>query len=143
VNGKPKSDLVRIKLDLGHGILGDIRDTDRTGLPSSIYVQRATIIFTDHSKLYVTEYTDKAGNIDKYYYDWVAERGRLIAQYHSEPHDQDKRYQTVTEPYHIHPPKDSILSNIDRYPNFSHQDLFSIVEGIIIFSVIPSRPSLK
>ncbi|WP_152396603.1 DUF6516 family protein [Paenibacillus guangzhouensis] len=140
--GKSKSNLDRIRRDLGHGILGEIRNTDRSGITSSIYAQRATITFTDYSKLYITEYTNKSGYIDKYFYDWEDESGRLKAQYHSEPHDQDKRYQTETEPYHIHPPKDSILSNIDRFPNHSHQDLYSIVEGIIIFSVIPSRPSL-
>ncbi|RAU98881.1 hypothetical protein DQG13_16640 [Paenibacillus sp. YN15] len=48
----------------------------------------------------------------------------------------------IREPYHIHAPKDSVLSGMDRFPNFSHQDLYLIVEGIIIFSVIPSRPSL-
>ncbi|MNC28563.1 hypothetical protein D3C75_767750 [compost metagenome] len=143
MNGNPKSNLYRIMRDLGHGILGEIRNTDRSGLISSIYAQRATITFTDYSKLYVTEYTNKVGIIEKYYYDWVDRNGQLKAQYHSEPHDRDKRYQTETEPYHIHAPKDSVLSSMDRFPNFSHQDLYLIVEGIIIFSVIPSRPSLN
>jgi len=142
VNGSPKSNLQRIGRDLGHGLLGEMRHTDRSGIPSSIYAQRATITFIDGSKLYVTEYTNKSGVIDKYYYDWVDPGGRLRAQYHSEPHERDRRYQTATEPYHIHPPKDSILSNMDRFPNYSHRDLYSIVEGIIIFWIIPSRPSL-
>jgi hypothetical protein len=143
VNGNPRSDLNRVKRDLGYGILGEIRETDRSGIVSSIYAQRATITFTDGSKLYVTEYTNKSGKIEKYYYDWVDKNGRLNAQYHSESHDWDKRYRTETEPYHIHAPKESILTNMDRFPNFSHRDLYMIVEGIIIFSVIPSRPYLN
>lgn len=142
MNGNPPSDLKRIQNELSHGIIGEIRSSDRSGTLSSMYVQRATITFTDYSKLYVTEYISRKGIIDRYYYDWEDETGYLKAQYHSEPHDRDKRYQTATEPYHVHPPKNSILSNMDRFPNFSHQDLYSIVEGIIIFSVLPSRPEL-
>ncbi|WP_127579437.1 toxin-antitoxin system TumE family protein [Paenibacillus koleovorans] len=143
MNGNPKSDLRRIHRELNHGIHGEIRDTDRSGASSTMYIQRATITFNDFSKLYVTEYLNKSGTIDKYYYDWEDASSRLKAQYHSESHEQDRRYQTITEPYHIHPPKDSILSNMDRFPNYSHQDLYSIVEGIVIFAVIPTRPTLN
>ncbi|XID92295.1 DUF6516 family protein [Paenibacillaceae bacterium WGS1546] len=139
MKGRARSNLSLIKRDLGHGILGEIRLTDRTGQESTIYALRATISFLDESKLYITEYTNKHGIIVRYYYDWEDSDGRLKAQYHSEPHDRDKRYQTITEPFHIHPPKESILSNMERFPNFVHRDLYSIVEGIIIFSVIPSR----
>ncbi|MFC5401424.1 toxin-antitoxin system TumE family protein [Cohnella soli] len=143
VNGRPRSNLNHIQRDLSHGILGEIRLTDRSGQASTIYALRATITFLDDSILYVTEYTSKSGIIDKYFYDWVDVNGRLKAQYHSEPHDQDKRYQTTTEPYHVHPPKNSILTNMDRFPNFVHKDLYSIVEGIILFSIIPSRSELE
>lgn len=134
----------RSNLDvIGHGILGEIRLTDRSGQATTIYTLRATVPFLDGTLLYVTEYTDKYGIIDKYYYDWVDELGRIRAQYHSEPHSMDNRYQTATEPYHIHPPKNTILSGMDRFPNYAHQDLYAIVEGIIIFSVIPSRAALE
>lgn len=99
MSGRPRSNLERIHRDLGHGIQGEIRLTDRSGIASTIYALRATIPFIDGSLLYVTEYTNKAGQIEKYYYDWVDVKGHLIAQYHSEPHILDKRYQTATEPH--------------------------------------------
>jgi len=142
VNSRPRSNLHLIQRDLGHGILGELRLSDRSGQGSTLYVLRATIPFLDGSSLYVTEYTNKAGIIERYYYDWEDANGCLKAQYHSEPHESDKRYQTATEPYHVHPPKGSTLSNMDRFPNYAHRDLYSIVEGIILFSVIPSRSTL-
>ncbi|MFB9276889.1 toxin-antitoxin system TumE family protein [Cohnella cellulosilytica] len=143
MNGRARSNLELIQKELGHGIWGDIQFTDRSGQESTIYALRATIRFLDGSVLYVTEYTNKFGIIDRYYYDWTAADWRIKAQYHSEPHKRDQRYQTATEPYHIHPPQNTVLSNLDRFPNYAHQDLYSIVEGIIIFAVIPSRTSLE
>ncbi len=67
MNDRPRSNLDRIKRDLSHGILGEIRLTDRSGQGSTIYVQRATLSFLDGSTLFVTEYTNKAGMIEKYY----------------------------------------------------------------------------
>ncbi|BBI31312.1 toxin-antitoxin system TumE family protein [Cohnella abietis] len=141
--GRPRSNLELIKRELGHGLLGDIHLSDRSGQHSTIYSLRATIPFLDGSLLYITEYTNKSGIINKYYYDWEDANGYIKAQYHSEPHELDKRYQTATEPYHVHPPKNSILSNMDRFPNYAHKDLYSIVEGIIIFSIIPSRSAIE
>jgi|GEM_PF-6397330 len=50
----PATNLDVLKKAFGHAIQS-IRDTDSTGMHSSIYAQRATIIFSDNSKLYVTE----------------------------------------------------------------------------------------
>ena len=70
MSSRPRTNLDLIRRDLGHGIVGEIRLTDRSGQASNIYVLRATIPFIDGSLLYVTEYTNKAGQIEKYYYDW-------------------------------------------------------------------------
>jgi len=51
-------------------------------------------------------------------------------KFHSETHGEDKRYQTSTEPYHIHKDTEDILSNIDRYPNYNLRDLRSVLEFI-------------
>jgi hypothetical protein len=114
-------------------IIFDIRDGDSSGRPSTTQWVRKTIIFHNQTKLYVTEHLDN-GMIDFYYYDWVTPNDKVILKWHSEPHDDDKRYQTLTEPFHIHLPQSQILHNMYRLSNFEHQTLRSIIEFILLFS---------
>lgn len=108
-------------------------------MTSSIYAQRATIIFSDDSKLYVTEKLTKHQTIKEYWYDWIAPDGKtVLGKYHGEPHD-DIKYQTVTEPYHAHPPEYARLTNKTRFPVYNYNDLFSIVEGIFLFHLLPKK----
>ncbi|MDP4098338.1 DUF6516 family protein [Paenibacillus sp. P96] len=118
-----------------------IRETDSTSKPSSAFAQRATLVFVDNSKLYITEHL-KSGLITHYYYDWIHGNGnQVLAKFHCEPHD-DPDYQTDTEPYHIHPPDHSKLTNQIRFANYSFRDLSSIVEGIYLFHLLPNKPKV-
>ncbi|MED4972119.1 hypothetical protein E5Z46_08070 [Geobacillus kaustophilus NBRC 102445] len=119
-------------------IIFEIRDGGADGRPSTKNCARKTIIFRNETKLYVTEYVTPDDWIDYYYYDWVTPEGKTILKWHSEPHDADKRYQTVTEPYHIHLPSSEILHNMYRLSNFEHQTLRSIIEFILLFDKIMS-----
>ncbi|AEH48883.1 DUF6516 family protein [Parageobacillus thermoglucosidasius] len=119
-------------------IILEIRDGGADGRPSTKSCARKTIVFRNETKLYVTEYVTPDGWIDYYYYDWVTPDGKMILKWHSEPHDEDKRYQTVTEPYHIHLPSSVILHNMYRLANFEHQTLRSIIEFILLFDKIIS-----
>jgi len=93
--GHPATNLDVLKKAFGHAIQS-IHDTDSTGMPNSIYAQRATIIFSDTSKLYVTEKLNKQQIIEEYWYDWIAPDEKTVwGKYHGEPHD-DEKYQTVT-----------------------------------------------
>ncbi|WP_420836038.1 toxin-antitoxin system TumE family protein [Paenibacillus fonticola] len=74
-----------------------------------------------------------------YFYNWVSASGEVFAKFHSEPHDEDKRYQTVTEPFHIHPPKETTIHNATRYPNFHHQELPEILEAIFIYMLASKK----
>lgn len=140
--GNDPSNLELLKKQFGHAIQF-IHDHDSTGLKSSAFAQRATIVFLDGSKLYVTENLNKRQKIETYWYDWVAADGKtILAKYHAEPHD-DELYQTKTEPYHSHPPDFSKLTNKTGYPNYLYQDLFSIVEGIFLFYLLPNMPKQK
>jgi hypothetical protein len=51
-----------------------------------------------------------------------------------------KRYQTKTEPFHIHRSKyhPAHLSNLDRYSNVYHQNLYSILE-FLRFHILASE----
>ncbi|MBB5354208.1 hypothetical protein HNR43_000163 [Anoxybacillus mongoliensis] len=85
------------------------------------------------------EYKTSDGWIDYYYYDWVTSDGKTILKWHSEPHNEDERYQTTTEPYHIHLPASETLHNMYRLANFEHQTLRSIIEFILLFDkALPS-----
>lgn len=134
--GNPKTNLDELQKAFGEAIMF-IRETDSTGLTSSLLFQRATIVFSDNSLMYVTEKLTKQGAIIEYYYDWISSDKSTIAKFHSEPHDQED-YQTETEPYHVHPPDYAKLNNKKRYPNFYHKDLFSIIEGIFFFRLLPN-----
>lgn len=112
-------------------------DGDGSGLFTSISFTRHTFVFTDMSRLLITEHLSR-GRIEIYFYDWVDEHGADILKFHSEPHKDDRRYQTSTEPYHIHPPADAKLTNMTRYPNVYHQELPAIMEHIF-FSLVAAK----
>jgi Family of unknown function (DUF6516) len=136
--GNPASNLNALQKAFGHAI-SLIRNTDSTGMPSSAFTQRATIVFVDGSQLYVTEKLAKNQIIEAYWYDWIAPDGKtVLGKYHGEPH-KDEAYQTETEPYHVHPPDHAKLTNKTRFPNYFYNDLFSIVEGIFLFHLLPNK----
>jgi hypothetical protein len=94
-------------------------------------------VIIDGSRLYVTEQLS-GGIFDISYYNWVDARGDNILSFHSEPHDLDPRYQTATEPHHVHPPMEAKLTNLTRYSNFHHQELHTIMEHIF-FSLVAAQ----
>lgn len=106
----------------------DSQDGDATRQPTTRMFTRHTFVFIDGSRLYITEQIS-GEYIEVSYYNWVDENGNDILKFHSEPHD-DPKYQTETEPHHVHPPEDAKLTNITRYPNFYHQELHTIMEHI-------------
>lgn len=131
------SNITLIEKEFRH-IITDLRDGDGSGLMSSLSFQRYTIVFVDGGKLRITERISK-GSIDYSYYDWEQSEGRII-KFHSEPHPNDPKYQTLTEPHHIHPPAEAKLHNQTRYSNFYHQELPAILE--LIFIHIMSQKTL-
>lgn len=112
----------------------DIRDGDSSGQGSTLSFQRKTILFQDGTKLFVTEHI-RGGFIERFYYDWIDTDGRRLAGFHNEPHE-DKRYQTASEPYHIHPPDHIKITNFLRLSNDWHRDLLTILELIAVCSTI-------
>ena len=68
------------------------------------------------------------------------ENNKVIMKFHSEPHN-DKRYQTSTEPFHIHGNENSKLTNEKRFPNYNFKSLWDIMEFlrlmIIYFDEMP------
>jgi len=117
------------------GIILDSRNVDKNGRHTSYLYLRHTFIFKDGSRLYIREQLTKDGFIETYYYDWEDENGNTILKFHSEPHPDDPRYQTDTEPFHVHPPDDAKLTNRTRYPNYYHRDLRGILEFIALFLI--------
>ena len=108
-----------------------IRDTDRSGTPSTARIRKKAYTLLDKSKLYITEYVDKSyGKLEKYYYEWVDMNGRDLMRFHSETHER-KEDQTVTEPYHIHT-EEGLNQFKKRLPNFNNRTLFEIFESIRI-----------
>jgi hypothetical protein len=103
-------------------IIMNSRDGDGTGMLTSRMFTRHTFTMIDGSRLQITEEIS-GGVIEVSYYNWLDPNGSEIIKFHSEPHDGDKRYQTATEPHHIHPPEEAKLTNRTRYPNFHHQEL--------------------
>ncbi|MGG0277998.1 toxin-antitoxin system TumE family protein [Bacillus rhizoplanae] len=73
--------------------------------------------------------------IGLYYYNLYDSNGQAILKFHSERHS-DRRYQTNTEPFHIHKPPSVELSTMDRMDNNYHQDLYSILESLQILFVV-------
>ena len=120
-------------------IIKSIRETDSTGEISTSLITRKTYILINKKKLYVTEFTSK-NVIKKYYYHLYDENNKVIMKFHSEPHN-DKRYQTSTEPFHIHGNENSKLTNEKRFPNYNFKSLWDIMEFlrlmIIYFDEMP------
>lgn len=110
-------------------IIVDIRDGDGPGQPSTITTTRKTLRLINEQHISVTEKITPSGTADQFQYDWILTANHYI-KFHSEPHPLDKRYQTPTEPYHIH--HSGQLSSLDRLSNTSHRDLFTILEMIRI-----------
>ncbi|MGG3522553.1 DUF6516 family protein [Bacillus pseudomycoides] len=69
----------------------------------------------------------KPPEIGKYYFNLFDENGQALIKFHSERHE-DKRYQTPSEPFHIHKPPSIEFSTMDCMANFHHHDLYSIME---------------
>ena len=136
LNTRPPSNISQLEKDFSNIIMNSC-DGDGSGLFTSISFTRHTFVFTDLSRLLITEHLSR-GRIEIYFYDWVDEHGVDILKFHSEPHKDDRRYQTSTEPYHIHPPADAKLTNMTRYPNVHHQELPAIMEHIF-FSLVAAK----
>ncbi|MFD1673511.1 toxin-antitoxin system TumE family protein [Alicyclobacillus fodiniaquatilis] len=88
--------------------------------------RRRTIKFTDGSRLRCTE--RRVLKKFFYHYQWESEDGTKKLAWGSEEHGGDRRYQTETEPFHVHPP--NAIHGMDRATNGFHRDLFAIVELI-------------
>jgi hypothetical protein len=129
----PPSNIKLLEQVFDH-IIMDSSNVDANGLRSLPSVLRHTFVFLDGSRLYITEEIE-GGFIKEYHYDWVGEDGKVLLKFHSEPHPDDPRYQTETEPFHVHPPDDAKLTNRTRYPNHYHQELPSILELIALFLI--------
>lgn len=110
-----------------HAIISNTHEYDQSGRASVVGITRKEFVFNDDSFLSITEYYTKDGYISHYNYDWYAKDGKVIKLYHSEPHS-DKRYQTETEPYHIH--RLNFADKKIREPNYDTRDLYSILEEI-------------
>lgn len=109
----------------GHPIV-TIRNGDGSSFPEDSSSRRRTITFTDGSRLRCTE--RRVLGKFFYHYEWESVDGGKKLAWGSEAHAGDKRYQTETEPFHVHPPK--ALHGMDRISNGFHRDLFAIVEMI-------------
>ncbi len=131
MNRRPPSNLRLLEKEFC-SIIIDMRDGDSTGKFSSMVFRRHTFSLIDGSKLYTTERISN-NEILYYHYDWMKDSSTTILKFHSESHAEDNRYQTTTEPHHIHPPDSSKLHNMVRYPNSSHQDLHAIFEFIFLY----------
>lgn len=117
-----------IESEFGDIIL-DSKPVDKNGLPSNMHIQRRTYKLTGGSTLYVVEHI-KDNKIDEFFYDWYFKEGTERLKFHKEPHTRDKRYQTSTEPFHIHTPENTRLTNISRLPNVRFRELAAVMEHI-------------
>ena len=115
-------------------IIRSIREVDSTGLPSNAFTKRKTYILINKYKLYITEFL-KNGFIDKFFYDLYDEKDKTVLKFHSEKHDRDSRYQTITEPFHIHQNEQNQLTNVHRFPNFNYRTLTDIMEFLRIMII--------
>lgn len=61
-----------------------VKNTDKSGEPSSEEIQRATIIFTDDTLLYVTECLNNG-----YCYNWVSKDGKSLFHHDHESTTQN------------------------------------------------------
>ncbi|MPM91041.1 hypothetical protein SDC9_138166 [bioreactor metagenome] len=126
-----KSNFKLIERDFAD-IITSVRETDQTSHPSNSAVTRKTYRFIDNSFLSITERYVSGGLIDFYNYDWYNSDKSIRMKFHSEPHE-DEKYQTETEPYHVHKPNKLGLKE-HRLPNHKHKSLYEIME-FIMFSI--------
>ncbi|GLV15011.1 hypothetical protein Heshes_26970 [Alicyclobacillus hesperidum] len=103
-----------------------IRKGDGTSYSEDSSSRRRTITFTDGSRLRCTE--RRVLSRFFYHYQRGSQDGTKKLAWGSEEHTGDRRYQTETEPFHVHPPNP--IHGIDRVANGFHRDLFAIVELI-------------
>jgi uncharacterized protein YodC (DUF2158 family) len=85
-------------------------------------------ILKDDSKFYVTEYV-KNGMIECSFYDWYSENDKMLLKFGSEAH-KDEKYQTDTEPFHIHYLDIKGQTKDLRYPNHNYRELRDVMEFI-------------
>lgn len=79
----------------------------QTPRESSNSLVMRNILFRDMSKLKCKEFIDQeTGYISVFQYDYYDSTGNIIMKFHSEPHN-DPKYQTRTEPFHLHVKKDA------------------------------------
>lgn len=65
-------------------------------------------------------------------YDYYSSNGSIVMKFHSEPHDNIEQ-QTSTEPFHLHVKRDEQdLEASMRLPNSRIQELWTIIETILI-----------
>ena len=144
-NRLPATQFHLIELEFGDIINGRY-ETDSTGKPSNNMTVRKTYKLIGGYKLYITEVRSK-GFIEFYYYDLYDKNGAVVMKFGSESHEGDPRYQTSTEPFHIHGPLECKLNNIKRIANENYRDLFHIMEFIrlmLIFTKqMPNLHNLK
>lgn len=114
-------------------IIIDIVDGDGE-LRSTKLVIRKTILFDDGTKLLTREYI-KNNRIAWFYYDYIDTNRLTLFKAHSEFHEE-KKFQTITEPFHMHSAESLKLFGESRFPNFEHRNLRSIVEAIYIYRLI-------
>lgn len=112
-----------------------------SGLPNRWPHIRMTIYFHDGSVMTVTETLDQTTHtIRTYQYDWEYTKDHFV-KWHNEPH-ANKSHQTTTEPHHMHI-EGMLYTSKERFPNYSHHDLTTILETIRVRNrTSPSSPAL-
>lgn len=102
---RKNDDLHATNFDFLKSAFPDLIDSVEDGFfgeePSKGPFVRKTIKLVDETYMTVFELIEtRTGKKKKYQYDWEYQRGKLW-KWHNEPHDQ-KLYQTITEPDHMH-----------------------------------------
>jgi len=126
VGSNPFSNLSFLKSEFSD-IIQSEKCYDTSGRGSTRYCQRYTFVFIDGSYLSIVEHLNENGNLDYFCYDYYDKNKQIISKFHSEPHG-DKKYQTRTEPYHIH--TYDMLGNEKRIENHTFHDLYSVLEHL-------------
>ncbi|MDA1674707.1 MULTISPECIES: toxin-antitoxin system TumE family protein [Bacillus cereus group] len=128
--GIPRSNFRLIEKEY-EDVIEEIRN-GAAGLPSNPPgAIRKTIVFKDLTKLSCQEIISE-GIIEFYQYDFYDSDGNIVMKFHSEPHE-DKKYQTDTEPFHMHVRKDAYdLKASVRLPNKHFKELVQVINLIIM-----------
>lgn len=112
-----------------------IRIIDDAG--STRFAQRKTIKF--HESDYILtceELLNDDFSIKQYHYNLTGKdyngNTQLVFGFHNQSKTRDKRYQTDSDPYHIHLSKLIEFTTMDRLDNFEHEELPQIIELICI-----------